>query len=191
MSAPNGLAPASPCRHPVNVGGLCAHCGASISLPPSASNSPVPPTRGGGDSGASSLSSSRPSSPPGSPPPPPDRASSKLTLGSHTIAVAPSYASSFAARERARLRAARRLTLVLDLDHTLVHCVANPLAAKLASEKPDEGGVEVRTFLLPAEAAPIGGAGNLFGCTDPRYCGRHFLALRPGLKEFLTSAKEK
>ena len=134
--------------------------------------------------------------------------------GGITVSVSEGEARSIAAHSSARLRAARRLSLVLDLDHTLLHATADPRAGEYVrgtgrAGESGKGRTDVRSLLLPTaredgpadgsaeagggadDASPAasssggGAGGGGDGLPPPGEATRHYVKLRPHLREFL------
>jgi hypothetical protein len=93
--------------------------------------------------------------------------------GGITLNLSTEEAAQITAHNRRKLLNAKKLSLVLDLDHTLVHATGDPRAASEFEARDD-----VRLILLPN---PANGQQPL----------RHFVKMRPYLKDFLISALEK
>ena len=189
------------CRHPAVVGGLCAVCGLAPTsgLESSSHTALAPHTDGTSGLGihpaiAPSAENFWGGSATGAPP------SAYLTVnGGFTVSVTPDEARAFSADSSEKLRKVRKLSLVLDLDHTLVHATADSRAGAWASDIPDglspegrgKSRADVRTLILPSTEGcpfpPPKGAGT--GIVGPSM--RHYVKLRPHLKQFLNEAASR
>lgn len=107
------------CPHPTIVDGLCAVCGATVTIH---TTNTAPTTD------ASSSSTSQNGTPSTS-------TMSRMTVGGLNVTVSHAESVRMAHHEAQRLHKLRKLSLVLDLDHTLVHATADPRAYALLLQR--------------------------------------------------------
>lgn len=108
---------------------------------------------------------------------------SRVTVsGGITVNISQEEATNITKENRKRLLNNNRLSLVLDLDHTLVHAT-NDTRAALEFDRED-----VRLILLPF---PTTANNTTVPLPQHHYTTRHYVKMRPFLKEFLLGILDK
>jgi hypothetical protein len=106
---------------------------------------------------------------------------SRVTVsGGITVNISQEEANNITKESRSRLLNNKRLSLVLDLDHTLVHAT-NDTRAALEFDRED-----MRLILLPFPTVT-----NSTASSTPLTTTRHYVKMRPHLKEFLLGILDK
>jgi NLI interacting factor-like phosphatase/BRCA1 C Terminus (BRCT) domain len=170
------------CQHPTIIEGMCAVCGTkpgtmsdsvpSISKFPSESEQLKAAT-------ASSMS--------------------RMTVSGLTVSVSEAEGRRMARQDSLRLQKMHKLSLVLDLDHTLVHATADTRAQQHLHSRDD-----VRSLVLPVVAIEPQVQPQQLQRAPPQqlqrappqqqqqvWFQRHFVKLRPHVKEFFENAMER
>eukprot|EP00535_Pseudo-nitzschia_heimii_P006548 CAMPEP_0197176612 /NCGR_PEP_ID=MMETSP1423-20130617/2476_1 /TAXON_ID=476441 /ORGANISM="Pseudo-nitzschia heimii, Strain UNC1101" /LENGTH=763 /DNA_ID=CAMNT_0042626009 /DNA_START=127 /DNA_END=2418 /DNA_ORIENTATION=+ len=151
------------CLHPTFVDGMCVVCGASRASIKEDENSEGTTNRG-------NLA----------------KTSQVTVTGGITMTVSQRESENMALLDSRRLFGLKRLSLVLDLDHTLVHATADARARQYL----DPAAGDIRIISLPMfEGADVATKKGI----DPRHQrmrSRHYIKLRPYVKEFLEGVQE-
>lgn len=186
------------CQHPTIIEGMCAVCGTKIGITMhqcennsnylDADLSTVSTTTTTFEPGGVTLDLSSSLSSHGG-----GGGGNRMTVSGLTVTVSEVEGQRMALEDTLRLQRLRKLSLVLDLDHTLVHATADPRAQTLHHTNPS-----VRSLILPVimvhaatGAAPLDPQQPWRSAPQQQvWFQRHFVKLRPHLREFIESAKE-